>query len=34
MERSQDGAYKVLFSQPRLVEDLLRGFVREPSTRT
>ncbi len=30
MERSQDGAYKVLFSQPRLVEDLLRGFVREP----
>lgn len=25
-----DGGYKLLFSQPRMVADLIRGFVREP----
>lgn len=27
---NHDHAYKLLFSHPRMVEDLLRGFVREP----
>lgn len=27
-----DGSYKLLFSQPRMVEDLIRGFVTEPWT--
>src|SRR5947199_4617993 len=26
----QDTGYKLIFSHPRMVEDLLRGFIREP----
>ena len=28
--KKHDRSYRLIFSQPRMIEDLLRGFVREP----
>jgi len=30
MHKAHDYSYKLLFSNPEIVEDLLRGFVKEP----